>query len=98
MALTLTAAQLATALRLDASDADELAVVTRLLGVADALVTQHAPDAPPAIGDEAAVRVAGYLLDQPTAGRATMYGNAVRNSGAAAILLPWRTHSAKAVV
>lgn len=91
--VTLTAAQLATAIRLGTSD-EETAQATRLLAVATALVTRHAPAAPTAMQNEAVVRVAGYLYDQPTAAGGTQHANALRNSGAAALLLPWRVHRA----
>ena len=88
--MALTAAQLATALKLDATDAAELADVTRLLGAATALIEAYAPTAPDAIVDEAVVRVCGYLYDSPTAARGTAFGSALRNSGAGGLLLPWR--------
>ena len=47
-----------------------------------------------AIVNEAAIRLAGYLFDQPNAGRGLSYANAGRNSGAWAILLPFRVHRA----
>ena len=39
-------------------------------------------------------RLAGYLFDQPNAGRGLSFANAGRNSGAWAILLPFRVHRA----
>ena len=94
--MNLTAAQLAAALRLGDS-AEETAQATRLLATATAWVTRHAPDAPAAIQDEAVIRVAGYLFDQQTASRGAAYADALRNSGAAALLLPWRVHRAGSV-
>ena len=44
--------------------------------------------------NEAAIRLAGYLFDQPNAGRGLSFANAGRNSGAWAILLPFRVHRA----
>ena len=44
--------------------------------------------------NEAAIRLAGYLFDQPFAARGGTYANALRNSGAARMLLPYRIHRA----
>lgn len=93
MAVTLTAAALAVAMRLGDTP-EETAQATRLLTTATALVTQHAPDAPDAIQNEAAIRVAGYLFDMPQAARGSGFGDVLRNAGALALLVPWRTHRA----
>ena len=45
------------------------------------------------VHNESVVRLAGYLFDQPNAGRGVAYA-ALRNSGAAAILLPYRVRRA----
>ena len=92
----LTVAELRVAVRAGSSP-EETAILTRLLAVAQAHVTQHAPDAPEAVQNEAGVRIVGYLFDQPNAGRSLGYGNAIRNSGAAALLLPWRVHRAGSI-
>ena len=97
MAITLTAVQLAAALRLGDSP-EELAEVTRLLAYATTTVERHLASAfsttPDAVVDESVRRLAGYLYDQPEAGRGDAYANSLRNSGAASILLPWRLHGA----
>ena len=93
MAITLTEIELGAALRLGDSD-EELAEVTRLLAYGLVAVEKHAPDAPDAVQNEALIRLAGYLFDQPNAGRGLSFANAFRNSGAAAILLPYRIHRA----
>ena len=97
MALTLTQAELSAAIRLGDS-AEEVAEATRLLGYVTAAITQHLgasyEAAPEAIVNEAAIRLAGYLFDMPNAGRGLSYANAGRNSGAWAILLPYRIHRA----
>ena len=72
----------------------EYDILTRLLSVATELVERAAPGAPEDIRDEATVRTAGYLYDQPTAGRRGGYANAIANSGAGSLLLPWREHRA----
>ena len=93
MPVTLTAEQLAAAVRLGDSP-EEDAEALRLLSYATAAVARHLGDAyeaaPEAVVNEAAIRLAGYLFDQPNAGRGMMYADALRSSGAAMILLPYR--------
>ena len=97
MALTLTQAALSAAIRLGDS-AEELAEATRLLAYVTAAISTHLADAyedaPEAVVNEAGIRLAGYLFDQPNAGRGLSFANAGRNSGAWAILLPFRVHRA----
>ena len=93
MAVTLTIAELLAALRLGDSP-EELAETTRLLAYASQAVTKHVPTAPDATHNEAVRRLAGYLFDQPEAGRGDAYANSLRNSGAGRILLPYRVHRA----
>ena len=101
--MTLTAAQLAEAVGTDATTA------TRLLAVATELVTRHAPEAPGAISNEAAIRCAGWLAEQPSASITgetegdirTSYAptmlSALRHSGAMALLSPWKIRRAGAI-
>ena len=91
MAVTLTVDALMAALRLT-DTAEERAEATVKLASATATVERRAPDAPDAIQNEAAIRVAGYLYDMPTAGMAERYGNPFRSSGAASLLFPWVIH------
>ena len=93
MAVTMTAGELVAALRLN-NTPEEQAEVTRLLAFASEAVVKHAPTAPDATHNEAARRLAGYLFDMPEAGRGDAYANAMRNSGAARMLLPYRVHRA----
>ena len=93
MAVTVTAAELSGAIRLGDST-EETAEALRLLAYATMAVVRHVPDAPDAIHNEAAIRLAAYLYDMPNAGRGASYANALRNSGSAAILLPYRIHRA----
>ena len=93
MAVTLTVAELQAALRLGDS-AEETAEVTRLLEYSTEAVTKHAPNASDTSMNEAVRRLAGYLFDQPEAARGDGYANALRYSGAARILLPYRVHRA----
>ena len=91
MSVTLTVAQLAAAMRVGDS-AEETVEVTRLLAYTTVEVERHAPDAPDVVHNEAAIRLAGYYFDQPNASSHTSYSNAMRNSGAGRILLPYRVH------
>ena len=93
MAVTLTIAELQAALRLGDS-AEETAEVTRLLEYSTEAVTKHAPSAADTAMNEAVRRLAGYLFDQPEAARGDAYANAMRSSGAARMLLPYRIHRA----
>ena len=91
--VTLTVEQLAAALRLGNST-EETAEATRLLAYATEAVARYAPNAPDATSNEAAIRLAAYLFDMPNAGRGVGYANALRNSGAQSILIPYRVHRA----
>ena len=91
MAVTLTVAELLAALRLGDST-EETAEVMRLLAYSTEAVTLHAPDASDTAQNEAVRRLAGYLFDQPEAGRGMAFANALRSSGAARMLLPYRIH------
>ena len=99
MAVTLTVAELAAAIRVGDS-AEEVAQVTRLLAYATQAVAQYLvvdtayAATPSAVVDEGAIRLAAYLYDQPNAGRGLTFSDALRNSGAAAVLLPYRIHRA----
>ena len=97
MALTLTQAELSAAIRLGDST-EETDEATRLLGYVTAAISTHLADAyedaPEAIVNEAGIRLGAYLFDAPNAGRGLSYANAGRNSGAWAILLPFRVHRA----
>ena len=57
-------------------------------------MVKHAPNASETAMNEAVRRLAGYLFDQPEAGRGDAYSNALRNSGAQRMLLPYRLHRA----
>ena len=100
MPVTLTQAELSAALRLG-DTAEEVAESTRLLAYATAAVSRHLADAydaaPAVVVNEAVVRLAGYLFDQPTASRGMAFADALRNSGAGAMLLPYRVHRAGSV-
>ena len=100
MAVTLDVAGLQTELGIDGTTA------TRLLAVASALVLRFAPAAPDPVQDEAVIRCAGYLNEQPAASiRSEIVGDittdyapnnlsALRHSGAMALLSPWKVRRA----
>ena len=92
MAVTLTVVELSAAMRLGDS-AEELAEATRLLAYSTEAVLNYAPEAPAATLNEAVIRLASQMFDQPTATRGA-YSNAMRNSGAARVLMPYRIHRA----
>ena len=103
MAVTLTQSQLMSDLGLTADRADNL------LLVATDLVTRYAPAAPDALMDEAALRCAGWLSQQPYAsvrresqgGIDTSYNpmmhSALRHSGAMALLTGYKRRRAGAI-
>ncbi len=95
MAVTITATELASALRLGSSP-EEASEAARLLLYVTEAIQRHAPAAGDAVANEAAIRLAGFLFDQPNAGRGAAYANAMRSSGAARILLPYVAHGAGA--
>ena len=96
MAVTLDAAALAEALRRD------LPLAERLLPTCAALVQRYAPAAPEAVQNEAAIRCAGYLAEQPKAAiRSSRLDDleveynassisALRHSGAMGLLTLWK--------
>ena len=86
--MALTPQALAAALRLGDS-AHELAEATRLLAVAQVVVAQRAPDAPEILRDEAIIRIAAYFYDKPFNNDSAGHANAMRNSGAGELLLPY---------
>ena len=103
MAVTITVSALATALRVNSTEA------TRLLAVSTALIDRYAPDAPEAIANEAVIRCSGWLDEQPHAAvRSETIGDistayapnmqsALRHSGAMALLSPWKIRRAGAI-
>ena len=77
--------QLAIGLRLSADGAGltdaQTAILTRLLGVAEAFVELRAPAANQAAKDEAVVSMASYMYDRPKAAPERRYADAWANSG-----------------
>lgn len=96
MAIKLTPAQVAVAIRaaatVDDVPAPVLTVMNILVPAASAMVLLHAPDAPDAIHDMSLVRLVGWLYDaDPTDSRIS---SALTVSGAANLMAPWRQHRA----
>ena len=94
----------------EALNARNAAVANRLQAVATAEVERFAPSAPQDARDEALLRVAGYLFADDRAARVLRRlqvgdldielrapGSALRLSGAAALLSPYRVRRAVAV-
>ena len=63
--------------------------LSRLLGTATATVDLLAPGAPDDVKDSAVISMAGYLYDQPPAGRLSSFANAFTNSGAGSLVAFW---------
>ena len=93
MAVSLTVDQLMTACRVDDTTANR-EIMTRLLVVASAKVERFGPSAPIEVQNEAAIRYAAYLYDQPQTHPGTAYGAGFRNSGALYLLTDYRVHGA----
>lgn len=97
MAVTITVAQLASAVRVG-DTAEETAEVTRLRTYAITEIGRYLgdafEDAPDEVVNEATVRLVAYLYDQPTTARGAAFANAMRNSGAGRMLLGYRVHRA----
>ena len=92
MALTITVAELAAAIRVTADatappSEPQLAILHRQLRTAEAEIEGYAPDAPDDTKDEAAIRMVGYLYDAPAASRTQQ--NAFLLCGARALLARW---------
>ena len=83
--------------------------LSRVLATATAQVERYAPDAPEGLQNEAAIRIVGYLVEQPASALrsreigqlkeayAVTHVNSLYHSGAAGLLAPWRVHRAGAV-
>ena len=98
MAVTRTLAQLAGDLRLGDGvtgvTGAQAIVLARIDGAARAMVLAFAPAAPDPAHNEAYSRLAGWLYDSDPTGAAAGGPNALRSSGAAAILGPHRIRRA----
>ena len=97
MAITISVDALISANRVGAT-AIERAEISRLRDYAIAEISAHVgtayADIDETIVNEAAVRMVGYLYDQPTIARGAAFANAMRNSGAGRMLFRFRVHRA----
>ena len=95
MAVTRTITQLAADLRIGDGVTPPtgavLAVLARVSSTATAMVERYAPEAEEAVSNEAYVRLAGWLFDADPSGQNPGGPAAMRSSGAASILGPYRT-------
>ena len=88
---------------------DDDATAQRLGSVAAELVENFAPDAPQPVKNEATIRTAGWMHEQPAAAVrsetvgdistsfAATHTSALRHSGAMALLSPWKVRRAGAI-
>ena len=94
MAVTRTVSQLAADLRIGDGTTEptgaNLVLLTRIAATAAEMVTKYSPNAPDAIHDEAYVRLAGWLFDSDPSGQNPGGPVAMRASGAASILGPYK--------
>lgn len=67
--------------------------MTRILAYAQAAVDRYADDAPEAVKDMAVIQIGQYLYDAPISARRSP-SNVLAESGAWAMLQPWRDHRA----
>ena len=95
--MAVTIAELSKAIRATTDDPTGtiLADVTRLHGAGMALIDRYAMSAPDGIKDLALIQLAQYLYDAPVAQR-RFTTSALRESGASALLSPYRAHRAAA--
>ena len=101
MPVNLTAAALATAMRVGTTT-EELTEVTRLLAFGTDAVERYLGPlcydrADTSAVNEAAIRLAGYVYDMPNAGRGDRHTDPIRYSGAGRILSPFLVHRGAAV-
>ena len=84
------------------SAASQLAEAERLLPVARALIMQYSRDAPEAIKNESIIRICGYFSEARYGGFVSnetkippaSHAAAFRNSGAMALVSPWKRRRA----
>ena len=93
MAVTITAIQLAAAMRigdgLTPLEEPQAGVIDRILASATAMVESYAPDAPESVQNEAVIRLGGFLYDAPP-GASMRFSNPFSDSGAQALLARFR--------
>ena len=97
MAIDITVDALKAAVRVGGTAVEETEI-TRIRDYAIAEISQYVGTAyttiDPIILNEAAIRLVGYLYDQPSIARGSAFANALRNSGAGRMLFRFRVHRA----
>lgn len=73
-----------------------LADMTRILEYANEAIRRYAPLAPESVKDMAIIQIGQYLYDAPVPARRSQ-SNVLNESGARALLAPYRTHTAQAL-
>ena len=97
MAVSRTIAELAADLRIGDGTTPTgavLSVLTRIAATATAMVERFAPGAPGEIHDEAFARLCGWLYDSDPSGASPGGPVAMRASGAASLLSPYKVRRA----
>ena len=99
VAVAITPADLGAALRIDLpADSDLSGLIDRLIGASVQVCARFVgSNAPNEVADESVVRLAGYIFDSPEAPMGTGFAGAFRNSGAMALLSPWKKRRAGAL-
>ena len=97
MAITITVAEIAAAIRVGNSS-EETAEVSRLRDYAVVAISQHLgpaydDDAPDEALNMAATLLCGWLYDKPTTTGGFSFANAIKFSGAIRVLFPYKAHS-----
>ena len=87
--MAVTVAELATNLRISQPDADQLAILGRVLGAAQAHTDLPIPNAPVEIAEMVQIRFATYLYEQPL-GIRDSFANGWINSGAGSLAGLWQ--------
>ena len=96
MAVTITPQNLITELRLGDS-LEELELATRRLAYASEEVIAEAEGATDACHNEACIRLASFIYDQPTSSPDNRYANALKSSGAQRVLSRYKTRQAPVI-
>ena len=97
MAVTLVLSDLNNELRLS-GHGNENEIAMRLLRYVTAAISEHLgatayASTPDDVANQAAILLAEYLFDRPTASAGVRFANVFRNSGAAYVLVPYRSHN-----
>ena len=83
-----------TAIRVESNTVND-AAAGRIQSAVTELVDHYAPNAPDTVKDQAVIQAVGYMWHAPASAPARQnFSNAFHNSGAAALLAPWRCHGA----